>query len=84
MVEPQACCLLVVLEMWNITSLVGKESELLFDVEHYQLDIAGLTYTHSTGSGTQWAGLSFSGMLKGLRCWLSVGILSLLKVSPGN
>ncbi|TWW73491.1 hypothetical protein D4764_15G0008850 [Takifugu flavidus] len=37
----------------NIISLAGKELELVGDVEHYRLDMVGLTSTHSVGSGTQ-------------------------------
>ncbi|KAJ0019143.1 hypothetical protein NQD34_006712 [Periophthalmus magnuspinnatus] len=38
---------------WNVTSLGGKEPELVREVECYRLDIVGLTSTHSLGSGTQ-------------------------------
>ena len=38
---------------WNVTSLGGKEPELVREVERYRLDIVGLTSTHSLGSGTQ-------------------------------
>ena len=34
------------------TSLVGKEPELVREVEKFRLDIVGLTSTHSKGSGT--------------------------------
>ena len=37
---------------WNVTSLMGKEPELVREVERYQSDIVGLTSTHSSGSGT--------------------------------
>ncbi|KAK0134372.1 Craniofacial development protein 2 [Merluccius polli] len=37
---------------WNVTSLVGKEPELVREVEKFWLDIVGLTSTHSKGSGT--------------------------------
>ncbi|KAK0148964.1 Craniofacial development protein 2 [Merluccius polli] len=37
---------------WNVTSLVGKEPELVREVEKFRLDIVGLTSTHSKGSGT--------------------------------
>ncbi len=40
------------LGMWNVTSLVGKEPELVREVERYQLEIVGITSTHSLGSGT--------------------------------
>ncbi|TWW66922.1 hypothetical protein D4764_20G0009540 [Takifugu flavidus] len=38
--------------IWNVISLVGKEPELVHEVEKFQLDIVGLTSTHSKGSGT--------------------------------
>ncbi|KAI3359422.1 hypothetical protein L3Q82_002925 [Scortum barcoo] len=38
---------------WNVTSLGGKEPELVREVERYRLEIVGLTSTHSLGSGTQ-------------------------------
>ncbi|TWW70619.1 hypothetical protein D4764_17G0001020 [Takifugu flavidus] len=37
---------------WNVTSLVGKEPEVVREVEKFRLDIVGLTSTHSKGSGT--------------------------------
>ena len=37
---------------WTVTSLVGKEPELLCEVERYRLDIVGFTSTCSMGSGT--------------------------------
>ncbi|XP_078129435.1 FERM domain-containing protein 6 isoform X2 [Sander vitreus] len=37
---------------WNVTSLWGKEPELVREVERYRLDLVGLTSTHSLGSGT--------------------------------
>ncbi|TWW77681.1 hypothetical protein D4764_12G0010710 [Takifugu flavidus] len=40
------------LRTWNVTSLMGKEPELVREVEKFQLDIVGLTSTHSKGSGT--------------------------------
>ncbi|TWW76634.1 hypothetical protein D4764_12G0000240 [Takifugu flavidus] len=38
---------------WNVTSLAGKELELVGEVEHYRLDMVGLTSTHIISSGTQ-------------------------------
>ncbi|XDV39319.1 hypothetical protein PO909_008575 [Leuciscus waleckii] len=35
---------------WNVTSLAGKEPELVREVERYRLEIVGLTSTHSLGS----------------------------------
>ncbi len=37
----------------GVILLVGKGPELLREVERYQLDILGLTSTHSAGSGTK-------------------------------
>nr|XP_054590952.1 uncharacterized protein LOC129154772 [Nothobranchius furzeri] len=37
---------------WNVTSLEGKEPELVCEVERFRLDIVGLTSTHGSGSGT--------------------------------
>lgn len=42
----------LVLGMWNITSLVGKEPELVLEVKRYKLDIVVLISTNSTGSGS--------------------------------
>jgi len=33
--------------------LAGKEPELVREVEWYELEMVGLTSTHSTGSGTK-------------------------------
>ncbi|TWW56284.1 R2DM Retrovirus-related Pol polyprotein from type II retrotransposable element [Takifugu flavidus] len=35
---------------WNVTSLVGKEPELVREVEKFRLDIVSLTSTHGKGS----------------------------------
>ena len=64
---------------WNVTSLGGKEPELVGEVERYRLDIVGLTSTHSLGSGTQplergWT-LYFSGVPRGERRRAGVGLL---------
>nr|XP_054603205.1 craniofacial development protein 2-like [Nothobranchius furzeri] len=64
---------------WNVTSLAGKEQELVAEVERHRLDIVGLTSTHSIGSGTQvlergWA-LSFAGVAPGERRRAGVGFL---------
>ena len=40
------------IESWNVTSLMGKELELVQEVERYQLDIVGVTSMHIWGSGT--------------------------------
>ncbi|TWW75358.1 hypothetical protein D4764_13G0000200 [Takifugu flavidus] len=58
---------------WNVTSLVGKEPELVHEVEKFRLDIVGLTSTHGKGSGTSilergWT-LYHSGVSDGERLW---------------
>ncbi|TWW61044.1 hypothetical protein D4764_05G0011340 [Takifugu flavidus] len=64
---------------WNVTSLVGKEPELVRKVEKFRLDIVGLTLTHSKGSGTSllergWT-LYHSGVANGERRRAGVAIL---------
>ncbi|KAK3535052.1 hypothetical protein QTP70_002293, partial [Hemibagrus guttatus] len=80
---------------WNVTSLGGKEPELVREVERYRLEIVGLVSTHSLGSGTQllerdWT-LFFSGVPHGERRWAGVGLLiapqlsrHVLEFSPVN
>ncbi|KAK3525845.1 hypothetical protein QTP70_010916 [Hemibagrus guttatus] len=65
---------------WNVTSLGGKEPELVREVEQYQLDIVRLASTHSLGSGTQllergWT-LFSSGVPHGERCRAGVSVVS--------
>ncbi|KAI3357259.1 hypothetical protein L3Q82_015708 [Scortum barcoo] len=64
---------------WNVTSLGGKEPELVREVERYRLEIVGLTSTHSLGSGTQllergWT-LHYSGVAQDERRRAGVGLL---------
>ncbi|KAK3563826.1 hypothetical protein QTP86_002743 [Hemibagrus guttatus] len=64
---------------WNVTSLGGKEPELVREVKRYRLEIVGLASTHSLGSGTQllergWT-LFFSGVPHGERHQAGVGLL---------
>ncbi|KAK3524967.1 hypothetical protein QTP86_011732 [Hemibagrus guttatus] len=64
---------------WNVTSLGGKEPDLVREVERYRLDIVGLALTHSLGSGTQllergWT-LFFSRVTHGERRQAGVGLL---------
>ncbi|KAI3376581.1 hypothetical protein L3Q82_016461, partial [Scortum barcoo] len=64
---------------WNVTSLGGKEPELVREVERHRLEIVGLTSTHSLGSGTQllergWT-LHYSGVAQGERRRAGVGLL---------
>ncbi|KAK3545223.1 hypothetical protein QTP70_002063 [Hemibagrus guttatus] len=70
---------------WNVTSLGGKEPELVREVERYQLEIVGLASTHSLGSGTQllergWT-LFFSGVPHGERRRAGAGDRCLTVVS---
>ncbi|KAI3374146.1 hypothetical protein L3Q82_006010 [Scortum barcoo] len=79
---------------WNVTSLGGKEPELV-EVERYRLEIVGLTSTHSLGSGTQllergWT-LHYSGVAQGERRRAGVGLLiapqlsrHVLEFTPGE
>lgn len=39
--------------MWNISSMAGKEPELMCEMENYGLDIDDLTSTHRMGSSTK-------------------------------
>jgi len=78
----------MVLGTWNVTSLAGKEPELVQEVERYQLDMVGLTSMHSTGSGTKllergWT-LSFSGVAQGVRRQAGVGILTSPRLSAAE
>ncbi|KAK3517712.1 hypothetical protein QTP70_016085 [Hemibagrus guttatus] len=64
---------------WNVTSLGGKEPELVREVERYRLEIVGLASTHSLGSGTEllergWS-LFFSGVPHSERRRAGVGLL---------
>ncbi|KAI3365773.1 hypothetical protein L3Q82_000772 [Scortum barcoo] len=64
---------------WNVTSLGGKEPELVREVERYRLEIVGLTSTHGLGSGTQllergWT-LHYSGVAQGEQRRAGVGLL---------
>ncbi|KAK3575378.1 hypothetical protein QTP86_025782 [Hemibagrus guttatus] len=80
---------------WNVTSLGGKEPELVREVERHRLEIVGLSSTHSLGSGTRllkrgWS-LFFSGVPHGERCRAGVGLLiapqlsrQVLEFSPVN
>ncbi|KAK3540927.1 hypothetical protein QTP86_005816 [Hemibagrus guttatus] len=70
---------------WNVTSLGGKEPELVREVERYRLEIVGLASTHSLGSGTQllergWT-LFFSGVPHGERRRAGVGLLTAPQLS---
>ena len=64
----------------NVTKLAEKEPELVREVELYQLDLVGLTYTHSIGSGTKLMdrgyALPFAGVAQGVRCWAGVAFLT--------
>lgn len=49
----------------NVTSLVGKELELVQEAERCWLDTVGLTSTHSLGTGAHLLDLHFSGVARG-------------------
>ncbi|KAI3356707.1 hypothetical protein L3Q82_003394 [Scortum barcoo] len=71
---------------WNVTSLGGKEPELVREVERYRLEIVGLTSTHGLGSGTQllergWT-LHYSGVAQGERRRAGVGLLHSSPAQP--
>ncbi|TWW74372.1 R2DM Retrovirus-related Pol polyprotein from type II retrotransposable element [Takifugu flavidus] len=73
---------------WNVTSLAGKELELVGEVECYQLDVVGLTSTHSVGSGTQvleggWT-LFYAGVAQGERQRAGVGFLLAPRLSSST
>ena len=73
---------------WNVTSLAGKELELVEEAERFRLDIVGLTSTHSSGSGTQvlergWT-LSLAGVAPGERRRAGVGFLIAPRLSAGT
>ncbi|KAM8884759.1 uncharacterized protein ACB058_000780 [Synchiropus picturatus] len=77
--RPGSCGHSLALGTWNVTSLEGKEPELVQEAERYRLDIVGLSSTHSLGSGTQllekgWT-LYFSGVVRGERRRAGVGLL---------
>uniref|UniRef100_A0AAY5K1H3 Endonuclease/exonuclease/phosphatase domain-containing protein n=1 Tax=Esox lucius TaxID=8010 RepID=A0AAY5K1H3_ESOLU len=67
------------LGMWNVTSLAGKEPEIVREVERLRLEVVGITSTHGLGSGTTllergWT-LHHSGVAHGERRWAGVGLL---------
>ncbi len=64
---------------WNVTSLEGKEPEIVREVERFRLEIVGITSTHGWGSGTTllergWT-LHHSGVAHGERRRAGVGLL---------
>ncbi len=64
---------------WNVTSLAGKEPEIVREVERFRLEIVGITSTHGWGSGTTllergWT-LHHSGVAHGERRQAGVGLL---------
>uniref|UniRef100_A0A674MKS4 Endonuclease/exonuclease/phosphatase domain-containing protein n=1 Tax=Takifugu rubripes TaxID=31033 RepID=A0A674MKS4_TAKRU len=73
---------------WNVTSLAGKELELVGEVERYRLDMVGLTSTHSVGSETQvleggWT-LFYAGVTQGERRRVGVGFLLAPRLSSST
>ncbi len=70
---------------WNVTSLAGKEPEIVREVERFRLEIVGITSTHGWGSGTTllergWT-LHHSGVAHGERRRAGVGLLIAPKFS---
>ncbi len=64
---------------WNVTSLAGKEPEIVREVERFRLEIVRITSTHGWGSGTTllergWT-LHHSGVAHGERRRAGVGLL---------
>ena len=64
---------------WNVTTLKDKEKELVRQVERYNLDLVGLTSTHSDPSSAKtldldWT-LFYSGVDEGVKRQAGVGIL---------
>ena len=51
--QPNPQTVTLAMGTWNVTSLGGKEPELVQEVEWYWLEIVGLASTHSLGSGTE-------------------------------
>ncbi len=70
---------------WNVTSLAGKEPEIVREVERFRLEIVGITSTHGLGSGTTllergWT-LHHSGVAHGERRRAGVGLLKAPQLS---
>lgn len=61
--------------MWNVTSLGGKEPEIVRGVERYQLNKVGLPFTHSQFSPTTAVGLYHSRVAHGERLWAGAYLL---------
>ncbi|XP_023250526.1 NLR family CARD domain-containing protein 3-like [Seriola lalandi dorsalis] len=68
---------------WNVTSLAGKEQELVEEVERYRRDIVGLTSTHSVGSGAPGVDEIRPGYLKALDVTATV-LEEVLKTREGG
>ena len=65
---------------WNVTSLTGKEPELVDEAIRYRLDIVGVSSTKRKGNGTlvlnkRWQ-LFYSGVDPALHAQAGVGILT--------
>uniref|UniRef100_A0AAY5LCL8 Endonuclease/exonuclease/phosphatase domain-containing protein n=1 Tax=Esox lucius TaxID=8010 RepID=A0AAY5LCL8_ESOLU len=64
------------LGMWNVTSLAGKEPEIVREFERFRLEIVGITSTHGLGSGTTLLETFYhSGVAHGERRRAGVGLL---------
>ena len=72
---------------WNVTSLTGKESELVDEAIRYRLDIVGVSFTKRKGHGTlvlhkRWQ-LFYSGVDPARRAQAGVGILTNPRLAEG-
>ena len=70
---------------WNVTSLTGKEPELVDEAIRYRLDIVGVSSTKRKGNGTlvlnkRWQ-LFYSGVDPALHAQAGVGILTNLRLA---
>lgn len=72
----------MVLGIWNVISLGGKEFEFVREVERYRLDIVGFVFTYSLGFGIRffergWT-FYFFGVVGGERRRVGVGLFIVL------
>ena len=45
-------CRDLAIDNWNVSSLIGKEQELVCEAQQYRLDVVGISPTKRQGSGT--------------------------------
>ncbi|KAK3531804.1 hypothetical protein QTP70_029732 [Hemibagrus guttatus] len=69
---------------WNVTSLGGKEPELVREVEQYRLEIVGLDSMHSLGSGTQLLERGWTLFYSGVPHGIGVSLLFWLVLPNGS